>query len=239
MIQQIFNQQFNHETMKQQILLKYETKSMNKTYHFKWMMIPICFLLVCNFLSKSINIQEDVIKPVEIISSDKENKFSIYINTIQHMGASKWDAEIKEVEDTTIIADFEELSNLFLPNDMNDTRYFEAYVKSIDKNSIIHLPKNDKIPYDKLFQYEICYQNPNNERSIVIAFSKDNIPFRDYHFSDEGSKVSIIHDVELTIYQYENLFLCNFTYQNINFDIETCGISEAELISLLTSIIQS
>ena len=237
----VFDQQFNNKAMKQQILIKKENSSINKIHYIKWIMVPICLLIVCSFLYNDIKIPEKTIKPTEVISSNKEDTISIYINKIKHIGASKWDAKVQDVTKTNILSHFKELSHLSIPDDLNHTQYYEVYIKSIDSTNTntISVPKDPKIPYNKLFQYEICYQNPNNERSIVIAFSKDNIPWRDYHFSDEGSKVSIIHDVELTIYQYENLLLCNFTYQNINFDIETCGISEAELIALLTSMIQS
>ena len=72
----------------------------------------------------------------------------------------------------------------------------------------------------------------------MIAFSDKYEPLRDYFFDDKGSKISKINDIELKIYKYENSYMTSFTYNNINFDIETNDISEQEFINLILSIIK-
>ena len=59
---------------------------------------------------------------------------------------------------------------------------------------------------------------------------------RDYYFKD--GKASKINGLELIVYQYENLYMTNFKYKNLNIDIETSNITEEELLALLQSIIK-
>ena len=48
---------------------------------------------------------------------------------------------------------------------------------------------------------------------------------------------SIINNVEFEISQYQDMYIATFSYNTIYFDSETKGISEAELVELLQSIV--
>ena len=74
-------------------------------------------------------------------------------------------------------------------------------------------------------------------RNITIAFSEIDKPLRDYYIDNQELK-SKIGDVELEISQYKNMYIVTFSYNNLNFDIETNGITEDELVELLVSIIK-
>lgn len=159
---------------------------------------------------------------------EKENlKVELNINKIDKMGAMKLDAEEKLVNNVSIPY-FDILNCLKVPNDFDNTIYRAIYVKSNQTK------KNAK--YDKLNNYEFVYYNTRNERCIVISFSDENKPLRDYHFGDDGTP-SKINDFELVIYQYENLYMTEFNYKGYNFDIETTDITESELSECLQSIL--
>ena len=82
------------------------------------------------------------------------------------------------------------------------------------------------------------YSNTDKGREIIVSFSKENKPIRDYYFSEEGSKISKIDNFELKIFKFNELYFTEFNYKGINFDIETTNITEQELTDLLLSIIK-
>ena len=97
--------------------------------------------------------------------------------------------------------------------------------------------KNTNIPdqYKLESSYNV-YTRKDSINKIVIAFSEIDKPLRDY-FIDSSDKVSMIGDIEFIISKYKEMYMVTFSYENINFDIETVGITEDELVNLLQSII--
>lgn len=194
----------------------------------KWISVPACLIIViCGvvFLNKDDNI---IYKPSDPIISGEKN-YEIYINSVEsNKSLAKFDADI-QTTNYYMIPYFEFLSNLDIPDDFGNKENYKAIYVKKDKNSK---------DYDILNHYELWCENNSNNRRIMIAFSDKYEPLRDYFFGDEGSKVSRINDFELTIYKYENSYMTTFTYNDINFDIETNDITEQEFIDLLVSIIK-
>lgn len=165
---------------------------------------------------------------------DNENvqtKKEIHINKIKNLGAMKLDADIKtkNFDTTCFTAPYGiRFGEFKIPKDMNCIDISEIYIKGKDSKE-----------YNILNNYENCYYNDYNDRSITIAFSDTYQPLRDYYLEDTNSKKSIIENVEMTIYQYKEIYMTSFTYQNINFDVETEKVTEDELIEFLQSVINS
>lgn len=93
--------------------------------------------------------------------------------------------------------------------------------------------------YNELQQYDFYYGNKDKTRSITLAIAfKDKTPIRDYYFLNIEKK-SKIGEVELEITQYEDSYLVIFSYKDVNYDIETHGITQDELIEFLKSLISN
>lgn len=216
------------------------TKMKNKNNILKWSLVPICLVtIITGFIV--INNDTFTLSP-EHPSSDKpyvdsENNTVLNINKVDKAGVYSLDLDIDIIQDSnySMIPYFEELSNLNVPSDFDNTQYFKIYGKSCDFSK-----EKDctNASYDKLINYQFLYKNAKNDRNIVISFSEDNKPARDYYFEKEGSKKSSINGVDLVIYQYEEIYFTEFVYKNINFDVETSNITEQELSTLLFSIIE-
>ena len=119
---------------------------------------------------------------------------------------------------------FKFIENISLPEEYKLEESYTVYTrdnKEVDEYNILH-------------DYVFNYTKDNNK--IKIAFSEIEEPLRDY-FIEGGDKISKIGDAEFIIYQSEEMYIVTFNYQNINFDIETTGITEDELVNLLQSII--
>lgn len=195
----------------------------------KWSFVPICLVaiisgvLLINDYNKQL--KSDIYKP----NIETKDNINLYINDISKMtqGMLKLDADIK----TTSIDSFpyfKEITDIKIPSDFSEQESYEIYIK----------PDRDSKDYNILQSYEINYSNEKNDRNIKISFSKENKPIRDYHFSEEGSRMSNINNLELKIFKYNELYFTEFNYKGINFDIETSNITEQELTDLLVSIIK-
>lgn len=195
----------------------------------KWSFVPICLVaiisgvLLINDYNKQL--KSDIYKP----NIETKDNINLYINDISKMtqGMLRLDADIK----TTSIDSFpyfKEITDIKIPSDFSEQESYEIYIK----------PDRDSKDYNILQSYEINYSNEKNDRNIKISFSKENKPIRDYHFSEEGSRMSNINNLELKIFKYNELYFTEFNYKGINFDIETSNITEQELTDLLVSIIK-
>lgn len=229
----------------EQLLVEYKETTKEKNSHksykermigmsnlkLKYVLAPVCVMLIAvvgyvGLLNKNNNLNNNPI--AEFSDAAKEESFEkdININNISNMSMARFDAQAKPLNGVNIPY-MAYMVGLEIPSDFDSKENYKAiYVRS-DKNV-----KN----YDRLNNYEFTYRNTSNYRQIIIAFSEEYKPLRDYEIAG-ADKISKIGDVELIISQYKNMYIAKFTHNGINFDIETIDITETELISLLESII--
>lgn len=161
-----------------------------------------------------------------------ENNIKIELNennlSRKEFCVTSLDVDIKEVKLETLPKNFEFINLVKLPEEVELV------------NSSIIYTRNDtsKDEYDILNDYVFLYNSKDNNKKIKIAFSESDKPIRDY-FIDSTGKKSRIGNTELEVFKYNGMYIVNFSYNNINFDIETNGITQDELITLLISIIKN
>ena len=123
----------------------------------------------------------------------------------------------------TKILDFNVLANLDFPKDLKEENY-AVYFRSNPKNG----------EYDKLGHYIKRFSK--GDKNIDISYSEDNFPVRDYYFED--GQISIIDSFHFTIYQYEEVMMTRFKYNDLFIDIETNNITHEEFVNLVKSILE-
>lgn len=217
------NKDYNYKT----ILKSIERNNVNvKKNIIKWAIVPVCLIMViCGVVLLNKDNNGIIYKPSGPIISDEDN-YEIYINNANSLAILDIDAKLENVNDI-FIPYFDFLSNLDIPKDFDNLIMKALYVKS-DVN---------KEEYDILNSYNFTYLNTKNNRKIIVAFSKDYKPLRDYYFKDK-TKTSIINNTEVIIIKYKYGYNATFTYNDINYDIETTDITEKEFIDFLTSLIR-
>lgn len=169
-------------------------------------------------------------KVEDLSKTDKALKTEIYINEKNATeGILNIDAQFKKIDAKEANVDLRFAIEAKLPNDFeNNYSVTGVYVKG----------KNSK-EYDELQNYEFYYSNKSKTRSIVLGVGfKDKKPSRDYLFLNVEKK-SKIGDVELEITKYEDSYLVIFSHKDVNYDIETKGITQTELVEFLTSLISN
>ncbi len=161
---------------------------------------------------------------------NNENKkeslnIELNINVLKDMAMTSLDADTKTIDIDQLPEEFMFIEDLIIPEGYEFENSYAVYTrenKDIEEYNILH---------DYIFNYR-----KNDLNNIKIAFSKIALPIRDYYIQG-GEKISKIGDVELKMSQWKEMYIVTFNYQNLNFDIETTGITENELVDLLQSII--
>ena len=158
--------------------------------------------------------------------TDETGKIKININKLNDLKMTSLDAAVQTTEINDLPENLRFMQNLNILENFTLEGSYAIYVKKSQESN----------EYSLLHDYVLEYRKDELNK-IQIAFSEIGEPLRDY-FIDEEGETSKIGDTELKIYQYNQTYMITFSYQNINFDIETTGINESQLIDLLKSIIK-
>lgn len=233
----LYSEKINKDKNYKAILERIENND-GKSSIWKKALIPVCSLmLVFGLISININQKSDSFKSSEQIE-DMNRDYDIYINNNTNTNSVTSSFSSEDMYDVTdskkvdidhekIIqsSDYSFLTDLKIPDGLDDRQYKEVYVKE-NKNS----------GYNLLQNYEFSYQN-NGDRYVVISFS-DKYEIAKNESYEDNIKISKINDVEVIIYQEGSLYRATFIYSDKYFNIRTNNIDEEELINLLTSIIK-
>ena len=71
---------------------------------------------------------------------------------------------------------------------------------------------------------------------VTIALCNFETPIRDWFILDENPELSNVNGTSVTIYGYDNMYMVNFSYKGINYDIETKDMDLNQLQELLVNI---
>ena len=71
---------------------------------------------------------------------------------------------------------------------------------------------------------------------VTIALCNFEAPIRDCFIQDENPEVSNMNGTPVTIYGYDSMYMVNFSYEGINYDIETKNMGLNQLQELLENI---
>ena len=229
---EMYSKEFDKEENYKKILEKMEErKKVNKV--FKYAVAPVLALVLVIggvFMIQNNSFNNFQNGRVEEQDNQPGDKIVINQRSNQDMSGSvkidaRIDADSEDVKEESIVNKFN-LQNLKVPE-----RYtFESsYALYIREGKETH---NYNILHDYVLNYE------SDERyHINISISLVGSPIRDYRFDNTNDRESTINGTKLLISKYSNSYLVTYKKDNINYDIETSGITEEELITLLKSII--
>ena len=164
-------------------------------------------------------------KNYQLEEANSNQKLVLNINHVEDIGAAKLDAEQKTIN-TELPTKFDFIKNIKVPEEYKETTKYALYTRK-DVNTS---------EYNTLHDYVFNYSK-NETDNIRIAVSEIATPLRDY-LMDNKDQFSQIGDTKIVVGQYNNMYMATFEYNNMYFDIETEGLTESELINLLSSIIK-
>lgn len=212
-IKNIISEKINKEDIKNNIVNK---RSIDMKY-LKYGVCTCALVLMIGVFAFSGNKVND-------IKTESYSKNNFSINELDSVASHKLDAESREVNEQDLESDFSFYKDLVLSDLLKGYKVEGIYIKdSYDK-------------YNKLNNYLVSTYTENN--SIKIAFSKDCEPLRDYFFDDNGEKYTTINGEDIKIYNYGNSYMTVFSYNGVNFDIETSNMDINEFVNILKLIIK-
>ena len=220
------DKEFDREKNYHSIISKIERVSSMKKK--RYIFVPTFALAIVIIAIIGWNYIKTPSKTIIISEDDKNIEITLNINEMKELATTSLDADIKMIEIEELPEKFSFMNNINIPEDLELDNCYNIYTR----NSI------EEPVYDVLHDYVFDYHTGDNiMRNITIAFSEIDKPLRDYYIDNQELK-SKIGDVELEISQYKNMYIATFSYNNLNFDIETNGFTEDELVELLVSIIK-
>lgn len=224
--------EFDKDKNYNEILSNIERVENMKNFKLKYILAStvtfIVLFAVILRISSINNTPNEIIGEKDINEDDSTSKIEIAldINEIKDLEMMSLDVDIEIINISNIPERFEFMNNIKIPSEYKINDSYNIYTKSgINANE-----------YDVLHDYVFNYKK-DNTNTIKIAFSEIEKPIRDYYING-GNKVSKIGESEIIISQYNKMYIVSFKYNDIYFDIETVGISQEELVDLLTSIIK-
>lgn len=223
-IREGMKQEFDQQSNYQAILKKIEKQHQKKKKRNVTIFVPVCSLAVALVMLITLSPRLFPQKQKHQISNQSQNQ--IVINKVDAFLEASFDADVKIIDSIPEkqTEQFSFLNHLSLPEGVFLTNHYLVYVKQ--------MPQEE---YTKLHDYVYSYSTHNSNKTITLSFSTIGTPLRDYYLGENG-EASIIKGAKLQIYQYEKMYMVIGSYQGLYFDIETQGVTQNELISLLESI---
>lgn len=215
-IKNIISEKINKEDIRNNIV----NKRSNDIKYLRYGLCTCALVLMVGVFIFNGNKTNDM----KIESSNNYNKGSYNINDLGGVASRKFDAISKNVDEKNLKNEFSFYEELVKYDLLKDYNVEGLYIK--DNNG----------KYNILNNYIVS--SYKEDKSVMIAFSKDNEPLRDYFFDDKGDKYTTINGENIKIYSYENSYIAVFSYNGVNFDIETSNVDINEFKNILELIIK-
>ena len=193
---------------------------------FKYSLVPMAIVIAITsvFLLNKKSITNNVLD-----SNVKNNDFIIVNNIDNNFDNAKLDIDGRSEDITSddLYKIYPLLKDIVVPNDYNINRIIKCYLFNDDTGK-----------YDKLYGYTIIYSGGNNKYIDIFILIDTTKRLRCFSIDTDEMKSSIVNNTNIKIMGENKNYYAIFSYNNINFDIETAGISEEDVIQLLKSIIK-
>ena len=193
---------------------------------FKYSLVPMAIVIAITsvFLLNKKN------STINVLDSNVKNNDVIIVNSIDNnFDKAKLDIDGRSEDITTddLYKIYPLLKDIVVPNDYNINGIIKCYLFNDDTGK-----------YDKLYGYNIIYSGGNNKYIDIFILIDTTKRLRCFSIDTDEMKSSIINGNSIKIMGEDKNYYAIFSYNNINFDIETTGISEEEFIQLIKSMVK-
>ena len=188
---------------------------MNKIFKYSLVPMAIVIAITSVFLLNKKN------STINVLDSNVKNNDVIIVNSIDNnFDNAKLDIDGRSEDITTddLYKIYPLLKDIVVPNDYNINRIIKCYLFNDDTGK---------------------YDSGGNNKYIDIFILIDTTKrLRCFSIDTDEMKSSTINGNSIKIMGETKYYYAIFSYNNINFDIETTGISEEEFIQLIKSMVK-
>lgn len=197
---------------------------MNKI--FKYSLVPMAVVITMT----SVFLLNKKSSTNNILDRNVKNNDVIIVNSIDNnFDNAKLDIDgrSEDITSDNLYEIYPLLKDIVVPNDYNINGIIKCYLFNDDTGK-----------YDKLYGYNIIYSGGNNKYIDIFILIDTTKRLRCFSIDTDEMKSSIINGNSIKIMGEDKYYYAIFSYNNINFDIETTGISEEEFIQLIKSMVK-
>lgn len=219
----------------------------------KWVAMAACLCLVVSGAFVLPRLQSDSVEPNpqlstnpnigteqpnnDEITTQPNNKNVLFVNTVDRVARADMDVQFTYYPDPSedksddVLIQFKNVAGLNYNNFV--AKIPDVFVK--ERFYSVDVPADAAaayIPHDFVFDYQT-----NNGGEITIAICAKEEPLRDLFVICDNPKQSEINGIPVVILGYQDSFLVQFSWQSVNYDIETRSITLEELEQLLVCLI--
>lgn len=197
---------------------------MNKIFKYSLVPMAIVIAITSVFLLNKKN------STINVLDSNVKNNDVIIVNNIDNnFDNAKLDIDGRSEDITTddLYKIYPLLKDIVVPDDYNIDGIIKCYLFNDDTGK-----------YDKLYGYNIIYSGGNNKYIDIFILIDTTKRLRCFSIDTDEMRNSIINGNSIKIMGEDKYYYAIFSYNNINFDIETTGISEEEFIHLIKSMVK-
>lgn len=228
------------------------TKKKSRPSWLKWGAMAACLCLVA---VSAIKLQQtpggaavqpggtpstDVIHPGSISETTQPADMTLLVvNEVENMMTVDMDVqlslynELSASERETILNGFEAAVGLSydeftakIPDTLVSKSFYTVNIPS-------DASRTEYITHDYVLEYQA-----ENDGAVRIAICSTEAPLRDCFIVCDNPKQSEINGVSMVIYGYQDTFIAEFSWKDINYEIETRNITLEELEELLSGIVE-
>lgn len=173
--------------------------------------------------------------------SEKTNR--LVVNEVEGIMSTDMDVEITSLEKmpvdvwNSVLEDFKKTMGIsyegfigIIPDSYECVQFYSVSTRGYKDTNL----QEEYRLHDYVFEYQT-----KNDGKVTIAICSFEEPLRDYRIDCENPQKTEINGCEATIYNYQNVFMTQFSCRDIHYDIETSNITLEEFEKLLESIIKN
>ena len=187
----------------------------------KWVAMAACLCLV--------------VSGAFVLPRLQNNKNVLLVNTVDGVASADMDVQFTYYPDPSedksddVLIQFKNVTGLNYNNFVAKIPFVKERFYSVDVPSDAAAAY---IPHDFVFDYQTNYGG-----EITIAICAKEEPLRDLFVICDNPKQSEINGIPVVILGYQDSFMVQFSWQSVNYDIETRSITLGELEQLLVCLI--
>lgn len=152
--------------------------------------------------------------------------FDVQITSFSEQFADRWASTIENFRKFTGIT-YEDFTGK-IPDNFEQYAFYSASTRGYKETGSL----GEYILHDYVFNYQ-----SQSRGSVKIAICSFEAPLRDCLIVCDNPEKSVINGVSIEIYGYQDTFIAQFSYNGINYDIETSDMTQDGLVELLICII--
>lgn len=174
-----------------------------------------------------VGIQDEITRIlINVVKQPITLDIDVRLTSLSEQTSNSWSSVIEDFHKFTGIT-YEDFTGK-IPDSLEQCGFYSVSSRGYSESGSL----GEYTLHDYVFDYQA-----QNGGSAKIAVCSSEAPLRDCLIFCDNPEKSVINGVSMEIYAYQDTVMAQFSYNGINYDIETSNMTQDGLVELLTCII--